>query len=209
MPPNNQPIAAVRLQIGHGSDPGRERAENQDCYGVAASRQSTTRVASRGVWHVVEKRFLEERGQLFIVADGIGGHNAGELASELAVKSVLRDYYSLPFASPVASLQQAIIAAGQEVLARSESGDQALAGMGTTVTALVVRGNQAILAHVGDSRCYRINYEKIEQQTQDHTWVREQIQAGVLTEEEAQRHPYRHVLSRSLGRSDSAPDVLT
>ena len=81
--------------------------------------------------------------------------------------------------------------------------------MGTTVVAAVVRGDEATVAHVGDSRCYLVNQAGVQQLTQDHTWVSDQLQAGVLTEEEVQRHPYRHVLSRTLGRSDAAPDVLS
>lgn len=209
MPPTNQPNQSrLSLRAGHWSDPGRQRQENEDTYGLSAS-QPGGRLAPRGYLHVTPAPQLAERGQLFVVADGMGGHNAGALASALAAQAIFQAYYSGPLADPRTSLLRAIDAANQALLAQSQAGDPALADMGTTVVAAIVLGDQVTVAHVGDSRCYLVNASGVQQITQDHTWVREQMQAGVLTEEEALRHPYRHVLSRSLGRSDAQAEALS
>lgn len=207
MPPTSQQLTTgLNITAGHWSDPGRQRPENEDCYGVAASR-ADDRLAQRGYLHIVSEQQLAERGRLFVVADGVGGHNAGATASSLATQVIFQEYYRGSFVEPRVNLSRAIDAANQAILAQSQSGDAALADMGTTVVAAVVRGGEAIVAHVGDSRCYGVNATGARQLTQDHTWVVGQLQAGVLSVEEAQRHPYRHVLTRSLGRADAAPDV--
>lgn len=205
--PGNQ-RGSWRIEVGHGSDVGRRRRTNEDGYGVAVS-QAGGRLASRGYLYVVPPPQLAKRGRLYVVADGMGGHSAGALASALATQAMFHAYYRGPFAGVRTGLLRAIEAANQAILARAQSGDPAVADMGSTLVAAVVLGSQATVAHVGDSRCYLVNASGVQQVTQDHTWVREQVAAGVLTALEAQGHPYRHVITRSLGRADVTPEILT
>ncbi|MCE5313710.1 MAG: Stp1/IreP family PP2C-type Ser/Thr phosphatase [Armatimonadota bacterium] len=146
---------------------------------------------------------LARKGSFYAVADGMGGHSAGQIASELALKTAIKAYYS--DSSPIveeslrASLQQAnalIFDTARAVVER--------AGMGTTMTALIIRGEEAFIAQVGDSRCYRLRDGKISQLTQDHSWVNEQVKRGGLSQEEAETSPFRNVITRSLG---NAPNV--
>ncbi|MEN6357940.1 MAG: Stp1/IreP family PP2C-type Ser/Thr phosphatase [Armatimonadota bacterium] len=146
---------------------------------------------------------LATKGSFYAVADGMGGHNAGQIASELALKTAIKAYYA--DSSPVieeslrAALQQAnalIFDTGRAIVER--------AGMGTTMTALVIRGEEAFIAQVGDSRLYRLRDGKIEQLTEDHSWVNEQVKRGGLSPEEAELSPFRNVITRSLG---NAPNV--
>ncbi|MHB9035228.1 MAG: Stp1/IreP family PP2C-type Ser/Thr phosphatase [Armatimonadota bacterium] len=146
---------------------------------------------------------LALKGSFYAVADGMGGHSAGQIASELALKTAIKAYYadSSPMVeeSLKAALQQAnamIFDTARAVVER--------AGMGTTMTALVIRGEEAFIAQVGDSRCYRLRGGKISQITEDHSWVAEQVKRGGLTAEEAAMSPFRNVITRSLG---NAPNV--
>ncbi|MCL2217410.1 MAG: Stp1/IreP family PP2C-type Ser/Thr phosphatase [Defluviitaleaceae bacterium] len=141
---------------------------------------------------------------LFIVADGMGGHNAGDVASKQAVElasGYIRDFPAAEFVQPDNFLDLMVNAAQHAsglIYAESEK-DENMKGMGTTLTACVVEGGKAIIAHVGDSRAYTVSEEKITQLTTDHTYVDELKQAGQLSVEEARNHPKRHVLTRVLG----------
>jgi serine/threonine protein phosphatase PrpC len=146
-------------------------------------------------------RFLHSSNDLLgIVADGMGGHRAGEIASLLAVDVVCRAYVEAE-GPPSQRLQNALIAANQSLY--RASGDESLAGMGTTCTALAISDGFAYLAHVGDSRLYLIRSGQIYQMTEDHSHVMELVRKGAITAEQAREHPDRNILHRALGRHDS------
>jgi protein phosphatase len=146
--------------------------------------------------------------RLFIVADGVGGRNAGEVASELAVETVaavVRAGRAAGAASPSRDLlRQAVRAANRKVFEESLQ-NVAAAGMATTLTALFLDPGEASIVHVGDCRLYRWRPgARLEQLTRDHTWVQTQIDQGLLTTEQATRHPWRNRIERALGLE---PDV--
>ena len=142
---------------------------------------------------------------LFVAADGLGGHAAGEVASRLAVE-VLKDSiitnYNI-FREKKNSIINAIQLANTKILQESAK-DAKLAGMGTTIVVVQIEHDRAIVAHVGDSRVYLVREDTIIQLTKDHTIAEEYIRAGMLTKEEALYNPYRHALSRALGTSADA-----
>jgi PPM family protein phosphatase len=141
---------------------------------------------------------LERKGVLAIVADGMGGHQAGEVASQLAVEVIRRSYFGNGTSDPVAALKRAFGEANSEIFRAAQS-DERLAGMGTTATALVLKDGAAHFGHVGDSRLYRISNGELTQLTEDHTLVAKMLDAGLLSPDGARRHPDRNILTRSLG----------
>jgi protein phosphatase len=149
--------------------------------------------------------------QIYVVADGMGGHSHGEVASRIAVDTVVefiersgdKDVtwpagYDPELDRDANRLHAAIRVAHERVL-RAIEGDAALSGMGTTLVGCVVADSKAVLAHVGDSRAYRLRDGALEQLTQDHTWVHEQVLAGFLSSEQARNHPLKNVVTRALG----------
>jgi serine/threonine protein phosphatase PrpC len=146
---------------------------------------------------------VEQKGRLYAVADGMGGHAAGEVASQQAIFTLFREYYASPCAGIIKRMAEAIEAANVEVHAQASS-DRAKTGMGTTLVAAVLKGDDLYVANVGDSRAYLVREQSIEQITKDHSWVNEQVQAGIITEQEAREHLYRNIITRSLG---TKPDV--
>lgn len=159
------------------SDTGRERANNEDS-------------ASADV----------ERG-LFVVADGMGGHAAGEVASRIAVEATLATMRSRP--RPARSrdeaelLLQAMHDANDAVVNEAEK--RGTLGMGTTLSAVCVRRRSAVVANVGDSRVYLISRKRITQLTTDHTLVMQMVERGLLRPDEARTHPDKHVLTMAIG----------
>jgi serine/threonine protein phosphatase PrpC len=158
----------------HASDLGRQRQGNEDSFFV--------------------------RAPLFVVADGMGGAQAGEVASEMAVESFDR---GLPGGAPADALVQVIEDANRRIHDRSRAESQR-AGMGTTVTAAYVGEREVTIAHVGDSRAYLLRDGKLSRLTRDHSLVGELVARGKLTEEQAESHPQRSVITRALGPE---PDV--
>lgn len=137
---------------------------------------------------------------VFAVADGLGGHAAGEVASSLAMESLAA--VDPTACEGVGALQQALAEAVREanrVVHAAAREDPAKAGMGTTVTAAAVAGDQLVLAHAGDSRAYLLRDGVLWQLTTDHTAAQEAVDAGYLTPEEAAQRPERHVLARAVG----------
>ncbi len=136
---------------------------------------------------------------LYAVADGMGGHRGGEVASQLALTTIAESFRkgAAPFADQVR-------AANRAVFERSGA-DRAVAGMGTTLTAAVIRGEVAHLVHVGDSRAYLLRAGSLRQLTDDHTLVNRMVKAGEITPEEAEVHPHRNVLVRALGTEADVP----
>jgi protein phosphatase len=152
---------------------------------------------------------VPDRG-IFVVADGMGGHAAGEVASEMAVRHIARELGSLRGLGDkeVADrMQQAIRAANAAIFQRTLT-EHDKRGMGTTVTSLVLYGTRFLIGQVGDSRAYLLREGKLTQVTKDHSYVQEQVDAGYLTAEQARTHPYSNVITRCVGaNSDVTPDV--
>jgi protein phosphatase len=139
-----------------------------------------------------------DKGQLYVVADGVGGHQAGDLASALATETIQQRYYTDPASDVATSLLKAIQAANAQIMHDAAARlDQR--GMSTTTTAAVLRGNELTVANVGDSRTYIIHQEHARQVTVDHSWVEEQVRAGLIPRETAAHHPHRNIITRSLG----------
>jgi len=183
---------SLRLTAAGQTHPGQRRPLNEDAWRVAS--QSDT------------GKLWSQRGRLFAVADGMGGHAAGEVASQLAVETLMARYYAddeNDTAPPAVRLEQAILAANSAVHEQATATDSQ-AGMGTTLVAAVVRDNWLTVANVGDSRAYLVRNGVARQLTRDHSWVAQQVAAGVLNEQEAREHIYRNVVTRCLGHR---PDI--
>ena len=175
---------ALHLEVGLSSDRGPSRDLNEDYVDYyVPSDEAQSRL----------------KGSIFVVADCMGGHLAGEGASKEAVKKVMEEYYAAPSPDPGESLGRAISAANHLVREHALS-DPAKSGMGTTLVAAVIIGSNVYIANVGDGRAYGINNDTSTQITRDHSWVEEQIEVGILTREQAQKHPQRNVITRALGR---------
>lgn len=174
------------LLIGHGTHPGETGKNNEDHYAVNS--------------------FPADGGEsltLGIVADGIGGHRAGEVASELAVRVITEVVNQSHGQDYRAILEEAFARAAGRVSeqARSKPDYQ---GMGTTCVVALITGRRLYTAYVGDSRLYLIQRQTIRQISVDHTWVQEAMEHGLLTREEARQSPQRHIVRRHLGNN---PDV--
>ena len=140
-----------------------------------------------------------EDGLIFAVADGLGGHNAGELASSLALEVLARELDRAPGGWAVSKrLRRAIQEANLAIYNKGVTVPE-LRGMGTTLTATALVGSTLVAAHVGDCRLYLLRESTLTQLTKDHTWVWEQVQYGLLSPEAARTHPRRSVLNRCLG----------
>jgi protein phosphatase len=166
------------------TDPGRVRPNNEDA--VRAEPPDTSAARARGT--------------LCVLADGVGGQAAGEVASHLAVDTVRDAFYAAPMHQPVdQALVDAVRAANDAVWSAARA-DPNHAGMASTVTAAVISGQTLVLAHVGDSRAYVFRGPRVTQITRDHSWVALQVEAGVLTPAEARRHRRRNIVLRALGQ---------
>jgi serine/threonine protein phosphatase PrpC len=178
----------LRLDPAQLTDVGRKREHNED-----------------NMAYVIPKdpQVMAMKGALFIVADGMGGHAAGEVASEIAVDTVSNAYYMDDNEDVTTPLLQAIKRANLAIHQRAAE-NLLRSGMGTTCVAAVLRGNMAYIANVGDSRAYLVRGGQARQITQDHSWVAEQVRAGLLSEDQARTHAQRNVITRCLG---TQPDV--
>ena len=158
-----------------------------------------------------EEPLLAARGSVYLVCDGMGGHNAGQIASELAAKQFLHAYYHLGGAAQEAA-RHAILQA-HHYIAEMASKIPSRYGMGTTLTALILKQDEGILTHVGDSRCYRLREGVLEQLSRDHTLVARLVEQGILTPEQARYHPQRNVIRQAVGVADPSeplePDIET
>jgi len=137
------------------------------------------------------------RGLLVVVADGMGGHQAGEVASKAAVETIGREYGEAP-GTPGAALAQAFQKAHHQIL-KLATENVSMSGMGTTCTALAIVDGHAWAAHVGDSRLYLVRSDNIYQLSEDHTQCMEMVRRGLMTLEEARRNEDRNVLSHAMG----------
>lgn len=138
-----------------------------------------------------------QKGFLAIVADGMGGHNSGQIASRMAVELISNYYYQYK-SNPLTSLKRAFVDANKEIFLFAQQNAE-LKGMGTTCTALILIHNQAFISHIGDSRLYRIRNNQIEQMTEDHTFVHELVKQGILSLKEAEDHPDKNIVTRAMG----------
>jgi len=181
------------LRFAAGTDTGLIRDTNEDSYRIIPESSQNPCVA--------------------IIADGMGGHNCGEVASKMAV-DYISDFIerkgSLLFSCPNVGEEirklvgEANTAVFEASLARPEA-----SGMGTTLTMAVIVGSRVTVAHVGDSRLYMARSDTMRQMTQDHSYIEELIKNGTLTREEAERHPRKHVITRAIGSSkDLEVDIL-
>ena len=134
---------------------------------------------------------------LFVVADGMGGHNAGDYASSHAVTSMVEEIRQDADFNPVKVIRHAIECVNTEILTQAQQ-DEKLRGMGTTIVAATIVGHYAYVANVGDSRLYVIG-EKIQQITRDHSLVQEMVRMGELDPEQARKHPKKNIITRALG----------
>ena len=170
--------ASGTVEWAYLSDPGNGRENNED-YAGAAVPEDTDAVP------------------LFVVADGMGGHAAGEVASRLAVETVLATWQSAPSGAVHQRLRSAVRAANVAVFDAGQDAERR--GMGSTLTALVLAGREALIAHAGDSRAYLVREGQASQLTADHSRVGEMLRMRLITAEQAARHPARSMLTRSLG----------
>ncbi len=175
-------VKKLSLVFAAKSDIGLVRTENQDSFGKFPEDNTN---------------LYNAKGQLFIVADGMGGHKGGKEASTIAVKVVSTEYLNSTFEESVA-IKESIEKANYSIF--NQAGDSTEFGrMGTTCSVLLLKNEKGIIGHVGDSRIYKIEQNKIEQLTNDHTKVQEMLREGILTPEEARNYPSKSVLARALG----------
>ena len=177
-----QPVKKVTMVFAAKSDIGLVRTENQDSFGKYPEDNTDLNAP---------------KGQLFIVADGMGGHKGGKEASSIAVKVVSQVYLESSFDEAVA-LKEAIEKANETIFNKSGNASE-FNRMGTTCSVLLIKNERGVIGHVGDSRIYKIENNTIEQLTNDHTKVAEMLAAGILTPEEARNYPSKSVLARALG----------
>ncbi|HZR99069.1 MAG TPA: Stp1/IreP family PP2C-type Ser/Thr phosphatase [Chloroflexota bacterium] len=176
-------MSEFRLEVGQVTDVGRKRTVNED---------------NLGAFIPADPALLAQIGALFVVADGMGGHAKGEVASAIAVSTIVEEYQK----STAPTLGERLVAALRE--ANAAIWDEASrqvdhAGMGTTVVCGVVVGDELLVTNAGDSRAYLVRLGRAQQLTRDHSWVGEMVALGKLTVAEARRHRMRNVITRCLG----------
>lgn len=169
----------MKLSFAGDSDVGCVRTSNQDSY------------------------HIDPDGRFFVVADGMGGHAGGEEASRITTESI-GAYLSLEWGknlSPQELLQQAVSKANQAIL-HDQSIHPVRGDSGTTVVVVMFIDEQPWVCHIGDSRLYRLRGPRLEQVSEDHTWIARAVQTGAVSSDEARNHPWRHMLLQCLGRED-------
>ena len=173
-----EPPNMKRLFAG-ATDTGCVRSANQDSY------------------------YIDPEGRFFVVADGMGGHAGGEVASKIAVDSIRECLDALwdTNITPQKLMEDAISKANQAII-DDQNSNPIRSDMGTTVVLLIFREEQPWFCHIGDSRLYRLHGAKLEQISDDHTWIARAIQTGVVNADDAKSHPWRHMLLQCLGRED-------
>jgi serine/threonine protein phosphatase PrpC len=171
------------IEVAGLSDVGCQRENNEDSYLY---------------WEPAGDEEFQRKGRLAVIADGMGGHEGGQEASRMAVETV-REVYDHAFRDdPQAALIESFAAAHARIQDYAEL-HPAFQGMGTTCTALVLRGRQLYFAHVGDSRLYLVRDARILRLTRDHSYVGRLVESGIVRAEDAEKHPQRHILTAALG----------
>jgi PPM family protein phosphatase len=188
------------IMTGEKTDKGHKRKNNEDNYIIVDPNDP----------HIDVKGY----GLLFAVADGMGGHAAGETASRMACKGLLNAYYEgghenveSPAGLP-GHLERAVQGVNRALYKFTEHNTE-YAGMGTTLSVVVFVKAEAIIAHVGDSRIYRLRDDVLEQLTPDHTQARAMVEMGRMTPEQAKEHPLRHMLTQAVGTEPELEEVFT
>lgn len=194
-------MARFKLEVGYSTDVGRLRKRNEDSYAIYAPEDGLAKA--------------DPLQGMLLVADGMGGERAGDRASQMAAEGLHQCFASGVYRSwpefegnqwMPAVVQRAIREVNEAILRLGEE-NPSMRGLGSTVVLTLMSDAGMVIGHVGDSRCYRIRGRTIEQLTVDHTLVERQIAAGLLTPEQAKRHPHRNVLTRSLGDANSHGDL--
>jgi PPM family protein phosphatase len=174
------------LQVHVLTDIGRKRSRNEDACTVCAPEEPPAEPV---------------QGALFAVADGMGGVHGGEFASRLALQTLAAEYFSDTDGDVPKRLRQAVEKANQRIFEEAENNPD-YRGMGTTVSAMLILGDHAYVAHVGDSRIYLKRGNKTYQLTRDHSLVAEQVRSGLISEEEARTHALKNLITRAVGTKD-------
>jgi serine/threonine protein phosphatase PrpC len=184
------PQESLHLTAVGRSHTGRKRTQNEDRFAIQAYALEDGRNAA-----------------LVIVADGIGGHQAGEVAAQYTVDTILTSMASFEGTDPLPAIEKAIIEAGRAV-SQAASEESAREGMGSTVAIAFIIEDRLFTATVGDSRIYLLRKQRLRQVSIDHTWIQEAIEYDILTPEEARGHPQSHVLRRHIGGEElPEPDL--
>lgn len=168
------------------SDVGKKRQRNEDGCTLCVPE---------------DKEVARERGILFAVADGMGGVSGGDFASRLGLQTLVEEYYARNESTPPARLQEAVNQANRRIFQEAENHPE-FYGMGTTMCAMLVHGDHAYIAHVGDSRLY-LYREALYQVTEDHSLVAEQVRNGYISEDEARTHSLKNLITRAVGTKDA------
>lgn len=168
-------------QYGSVSHPGLVRQSNEDSLGFYSTADAV----------------------LLVVADGMGGYNAGEVASKICVET-LRDAFLGSDATPEAILQEGLLRADEEIL-RLGSADADLQGMGATVVAAIMTGMRVCYSHLGDSRLYLLHEDRLERLTRDHTVVQDLLDAGLITKQQSVGHHMSHIVTKAVGLRQLRP----
>ena len=181
------PGKKIKVKIRDATDTGKVRSHNEDYHAALEGKESPPGVDA-----------------LLVVADGMGGHAAGEVASKMTVDGILErlanrsgEALKLEGNAFGAYLSRVLKEVNQDVFQAGQDPDKR--GMGTTCTLAAVRGDQLFLAHIGDSRAYLLRNGELHQVSTDHSWVEEAVAMGTLTREEARIHPNRNVITRAIG----------
>lgn len=180
---SSPPARRLRIRAAQISDVGLVRTENQD-FAVLTSPD--------------EERQSKLTGRLMLVADGMGGHRGGATASRIAAQTVKDEVLAGDSGQPGASLVRALERANSRVFAEAQQNPD-LRGMGTTCSAILTHEGRGYLAHIGDSRVYLIRDAAIQQLTEDHSLVASMVREGLLSQKEAEIHPRKNILQRSMG----------
>ncbi|MBN2089362.1 Stp1/IreP family PP2C-type Ser/Thr phosphatase [candidate division KSB1 bacterium] len=180
------------FEYGFRTDTGQKRKENQDhCNAFIPD----------------SPELQKQKGFLFIVADGMGGHQGGKTASQMVTEITIEEYNKSNLNYPQKALKSGIKAANQRIFERGLR-EPKLRGMGSTCVALLLKDHIAFVAHVGDSRAYLISGNQIRQLTRDHSLTAEMVRQGMLSSKEAENHPEKNVLTRALGvQADVLVDI--
>lgn len=150
-------------------------------------------------FRVADEQVTQEKGLLLMVADGMGGHAAGEVASKMAADTISKEYFKNGPGLSVEKNMAGVFTQANKNIYEAAAANPVLKGMGTTCTALVVKDKQVYYAHVGDSRAYIIKNHTIARITTDHTYVQELVKQGAITLAEAEEHPQRNILTNAMG----------
>jgi serine/threonine protein phosphatase PrpC len=213
--PRRPYASSVKVDASGMTDQGRVRKDNQDHFLVARMGRSLDSLMTSLPSGEIPERF-DESGYVMMVADGMGGHQAGEVASRMAISTLVNIVLDVPDwimkleEEKAQEMMQRAVGYYRQIdttLADLAKRDPGLRGMGTTMTICYSVGRDLFVAHVGDSRAYLYRDGKLRQLTRDHTHVQRLLDGGMITSEEAATHRLRHVLTNAIGGGERSVDV--